>query len=127
MIVYFDGDDVSSALELLLLNGDAEGARTYSESLLQASSAIRAHLSAVTGAEIILAGGDDLVVRLPGESIPVSVSGLIDRLRRDYRSTCGKTLSVGVGCDTREAVLNLRRAKLMGGNRVEGICSPGAA
>lgn len=118
MIVYFDGDNVSSALELFLLNGNMAGAREYSESLSRASALIRAHLEADQNAEIILAGGDDLVVRLQCESAALEI---IERIRKAYSDECGRTISAGVGSDSREAAMNLRLAKLMGRNRIVGI------
>lgn len=117
MIVYFDGDDVSSALELFLLKGDTAGAREYSESLSRASAVIRGCLEADPEAEIILAGGDDFVVRFQHES---AAPEFIERLRKAYSAECGRTMSVGIGNDSREATMNLRQAKLMGRNRVVG-------
>jgi hypothetical protein len=118
MIIYFDGDDVSSALELLLLNGDVAGAREYSQLLSRASALVGDYLAAEPGVEIILAGGDDIVVCLRRES---AAPELIERVRKAYRRECGRSMSVGVGDDSREAVINLRQAKLMGRNRVVGM------
>ena len=118
MIIYFDGDDVSSALELFLLNGDLAEAREYSESLSRASALIRDYLAAEPGVEIMMAGGDDLVVYLRRES---AAPELIERMRKAFREECGRSMSVGVGSDSREAAINLRRAKLMGRNRVVGV------
>lgn len=70
------------------------------------------------GVDIILAGGDDIIIHLHDES---AASKIIECTRKAYSGECGRSMSVGVGNDSREAVINLRQAKLMRGNRIVGI------
>jgi CRISPR/Cas system-associated protein Cas10 (large subunit of type III CRISPR-Cas system) len=115
IFAYLDGDDVGTALELMLLDGHVEEARSYSLSVSQAFEAARAILESHPGVDVIIAGGDDLVASWHGKAVDFA---LIEAVRNKFAQACGKTMSAGVGFTASEATGNLRRAKLMGKNRV---------
>ena len=115
IFAYLDGDDVGTALELMLLDGHTEEARSYSLSVSRALEAARAILERHSGLDVIIAGGDDLVAAWRGEIIDFA---LIEEVRNHFVQACGKTMSAGIGFTASEATGNLRRAKLMGKNKV---------
>jgi len=119
IFVHFDGDDVGSSLELLLLDEDVELARKYSDSITRALELVRDTLADFGGADIFVLGGDDLVVALPDSSFDMAK---IEVIRRLFFEASGQTMSAGVGLSSSEATQNLRRAKLMGKNIM--IASP---
>jgi hypothetical protein len=86
IFVHFDGDDIGSALELLLLDDCVEGAREYSASVTQALALVRASLASHGDADIFVSGGDDLVVMLPEGKIDMrDVEQLRAHARRGRR------------------------------------------
>jgi GTP cyclohydrolase III len=115
IVAHFDGDRIGPRLELLLLEEQLEEAAAYSTAVERAMVVLRDSLVEYTGATIYVCGGDDLIASLPDESI--SMSG-IEKLRQEFRSQCGQSISVGIGPSARSAVHNLRRAKLLGGDRI---------
>ena len=119
IFVHFDGDDVGSCLELLLLDEDIELARKYSASITRALELIRTTLVSYRGADIFVLGGDDLVVALPDASFDIAE---IENLRKRFFESCGRTMSAGIGFSSCEATQNLRRAKLSGKNAI--VSSP---
>jgi hypothetical protein len=108
---YFDGDNVGSRLELLLLDNDSDGAKTYSESVAAALVQACQLMRSLPTAQIIFAGGDDIFATWQMRSIQTDD---IETIRAAYYATCGQTLSVGVGLTPMNASLSLRRAKLLG-------------
>jgi uncharacterized protein with ACT and thioredoxin-like domain len=123
MIVgYFDGDDIGSALELMLLDNQLHRACEYSKNVARALQQISDFLENELGAEIIVCGGDDLVARWSEGSV---TSADIKHIRAQFFDTCSRTMSIGIASTSREAVMNLRRAKLLGKDRtistVEGL------
>jgi CRISPR/Cas system-associated protein Cas10 (large subunit of type III CRISPR-Cas system) len=115
IFVYFDGDDIGPALELLLLDDLIEEAREYSRSI---NIAFRAVLNTLTDGEdvdVIVAGGDDLIVSWPDGSLATTD---VHRIRHIFHDSCGRTMSAGVGFSLSEAAANLRRAKLAGKDRI---------
>ena len=112
---YFDGDDIGSTLELLLLDDHIQEARDYSNSIIQAFEVITFSLVGNFEANVIIGGGDDLLVCFPTERVS-RVD--IEELRQIFFQACGRSVSVGSGTSAAEAVNNLRRAKLMGKNQL---------
>jgi GTP cyclohydrolase III len=116
IIAHFDGDRIGPRLELLLLEEKLEEASAYSDAVERAMIALRDSLvQQHAGATVYVFGGDDLVASLPDESI--SMDGL-EELRKEFRSLCGQSISVGIGASARSAVHSLRRAKLLGGDMI---------
>ncbi len=101
-------------IELLLLDGDVEGAAELSARLQQALDTLGNTLKCDFGGHIIFAGGDDLLAQVPLVRASVEFS---DMLRKLYQRICGCTLSIGFGQSPERAVDALRRAKLSGKNQ----------
>ena len=115
IFAHFDGDDVGPALELLLLDNLPQRAREYSEAVREAFDVLCQILAQNPDVKVIVAGGDDLVASWPEGSVEISK---LEELRSSFHKTCGRTMSIGVGTSTTEAVHNLHRAKLMGKDQV---------
>jgi GTP cyclohydrolase III len=117
-----DGDDIGNRLELMLLDGDIDSARRFSESL---DRAMRESASAAKarGADLIYAGGDGLLAIVQGASPPITLG---QELQATFQQVCGCTLSVGIGPDASSATMALHRAKLLGKNRIVSVGTNGA-
>ena len=114
IVAHFDGDDIGPVLELILLDNKLDRAREYSRSVARALQHVRDLLEIELGAEIIICGGDDLVVCWETGSV-TDVD--IKLIRASFFDICGRTISVGIGANSHEATNNLRRAKLLGKDR----------
>lgn len=122
VVGYFDGDDIGSALELMLLDNQLDRASQYSETVVLALHQIADFLEKELGAEIVICGGDDLVASWEEGSV---TSADLKYIRAQFFDACSRTISIGVASTPREAALNLRRAKLLGKDRavstIEGL------
>jgi CRISPR/Cas system-associated protein Cas10 (large subunit of type III CRISPR-Cas system) len=112
---YFDGDDIGPRLELLLLDNKIEEARQYSLSINQALTQARTLLEDMHPVEVIIFGGDDLFVSWPDDKVALSD---IENVKRVFLEMTGNTMSVGLGRSPKEAMHNLRRAKLLGKDKI---------
>lgn len=111
VFAYFDGDNIGSQLELLLLDDQMLKAAHYSQDVNRAIMLVQVELEKASQTEILLAGGDDLVATWPKGAFSLA---RIDFVRSLFQQTCGRTLSAGVAFTVSGAAHNLRRAKLMG-------------
>jgi hypothetical protein len=115
IVAHFDGDDIGATLELIMLDNQLDRARQYSGAVAQALQRTRDSLERDLEAEIIVCGGDDLVARWRFGSV---TGEDIKHIRTQFSEFCGRTMSVGIGPTSRVATQNLRRAKLLGKDRV---------
>ena len=117
LFLQFDGDNVGSSLELLLIDGNLEAARQLSELLKQAMEALRLALVQSHRARVHIFGGDDILASCDSRKFSSSdARALLD----DFRAVSGLSISLGVGNTVPAALENLRRAKLLGKNRYVG-------
>lgn len=117
MFIYLDGDDIGSKLELLLLDEKLDEATRFSESVTEAMTELRKSFENIAELKIRLFGGDDLIA----EFSELSLSAIeINQFRKDFKFRCGVTISAGIGISVKDALSNLRRAKLSGKNRLVG-------
>lgn len=113
MYVYFDGDNIGDSIELLLLNGDVKGATKLSAKLNDAIQQLKDELDNKLDIEIILFGGDDLLIKYDDVSNHLNI---IQVARENYFDCCGHYISCGGGDTLNIAMQNLRKAKVMGKN-----------
>lgn len=110
-----DGDGVGDRLELALLDNEAVQASQLSHLLQEAVEELARTIRSWQGAEVLFAAGDEVLACVPRDSLG---DRLLEDLRTSFKVRTGCSLSVGVGSDPRSATLALRRAKLLGKDRV---------
>lgn len=115
LYVLGDGDRVRDHLERLLLNGNLEELSLFSAALSAGVSALAQKATIRLGADVLMAGGDDLLLCV--NRITYSRVTL-EQLGAEFFKDTGCSMSFGVGGDTVAAYLNLRRAKANGGGIV---------
>ena len=113
MYAYFDGDNIGNSIELLLLNANVKEASELRVKLNNAISQLKEELSDKLDIEIILYGGDDLLIKYDDVSNHLNT---IQVARNNYFDCCGHYISCGCGNTLNIAMQNLRKAKLMGKN-----------
>lgn len=113
MYAYFDGDNIGDSIELLLMNHNIDAAKGLSLKLNVALEQLKNSLNENLDLQIILYGGDDLLIEFD------AVEGYIETIesaRREYFQCCGHYISCGSGNTLKIAMENLRKAKLIGRN-----------
>lgn len=103
-----DGNNIRENVEFYLLNHDLESLSKFSQSLTTAINELKEIAISSMNAQVILAGGDDILLSVPREKYRKE---LIHKLQQAFFATTGITISFGVGNTIEAAYINLRRAK----------------
>jgi hypothetical protein len=110
-----DADRVREHIERHLLAGELAELAKLSERLSSGLNNLTCAAEESLGAETIMAGGDDVLLRVRAD---VFSAKALETIARTFRSETGCTISFGVGADIAVAYLNLRRAKAGGGGTI---------
>lgn len=103
-----DGNHIRENVEFYLLNHDLESLTKFSQNLTTAINELKELAISSMNAQIILAGGDDILLSVPREKYRKE---LIQELQQAFLAITGITISFGVGNTIEAAYINLRRAK----------------
>lgn len=109
-----DGDATGSHVAKLVFQGNIDEAHRLSQIINIAGDAVVHHLGRAHGAEPIIQGGDDVMVKLPSHQWEDEIVVHIRDLFHEYT---GFTMSVGMGDTPQEAVKSLVIAKNTGKDR----------
>jgi len=112
-----DIDRVGDRLELYLLHENIQSARTFQNELQAAMKWLRQALTQELGCDLLYSGCDDVLFQI--DTANYNHAG-VESLRQQFAGRTGCTLSYGFGHTIREAVNNLRVAKLSGRDRAIG-------
>ncbi len=103
-----DGDKIRERIEAHLLNNEIELLSEVSQSIIDAISEMVGFSSATMNAEKIMAGGDDLLLRIKKNLFKLEK---LKTMIQIFQSKVGNQFSVGIGNTIESAYINLRRAK----------------
>lgn len=110
-----DGNHIRERIESYLLSNDLESVSKFSQSLTTAITEIKELAISSMNAQVILAGGDDILLSVSREKYRKE---LIQKLQQAFLATTGITISFGVGNTIEAAYINLRRAKASKGDKI---------
>lgn len=110
-----DGNHIRENVEFYLLNHDLESLSKFSQSLTTAINELKEMAISSMNAQVILAGGDDILLSVPREKYRKE---LIQELQQAFLATTGISISFGVGNTIEAAYINLRRAKTNRGDKI---------
>jgi hypothetical protein len=105
---FFDGDNIGNTIDNLLSNGRITEATHLSESIKLAIFQIELFVKSVEGAEIIIAGGDDVLIEYDFQKCG---STLLEDISSLFTKQTGLSISCGVGNNVPQAIDNLANAK----------------
>ncbi len=105
---FFDGDNIGSTINSLLNNGRIEEATYLSECIKKAISQIEQYVNSIHGIELIIAGGDDILISYENRE---NEALLLKNISSIFIKKTGLSISCGVGNDVSEALVNLTNAK----------------
>lgn len=112
---FFDGDEIGNSLEELLRNDKVEDASNLSAMINVAMKEIKEYLDEIEKYEILIWGGDDLLIKTINGNISQTV---IETIRTIFLKNTGCTISGGIGSSIIEAMDKLGEAKISGRNKV---------
>ncbi|MGH8071076.1 MAG: mCpol domain-containing protein [Candidatus Entotheonellia bacterium] len=112
-----DVDRVRESIERHLLAGRLDALKQFSDTLTAAVGVLAQRIHQTFSADIIMAGGDDVLFYVPHDRFSKTDLATI---AQQFASESGCTISFGVAADITTAYVNLRRAKSSGGNAIIG-------
>lgn len=108
----WDGDHVGREVGQAALADDVEGLRRISQSIDHGNEVLKAWVINSGGSTISM-GGDEGRAEVPADKLED-----LPRIREQYRTAVGSTLSIGVGMKMSDSNKALIAAKLQGGDQV---------
>jgi len=115
VFIFGDGDDIRHKVENYLFSADIASLSSFSQKLTATLNNIRKMLIEKFDAEIIVAGGDDIIFALEQENYKEQV---IVKVQDYFNKQLGCTISFGIGENIENAYLNLLKAKAAGKNKI---------
>lgn len=116
--IKLDADNIGDRIELALLNGDVKGAQEIHKAVQKAIQNIKETINTFPNWSILMIGCDDILMEVLVEDKKIIEN--LELLRKRFISSCGFTLSIGVGGSLQEALINLTKAKLKGKDVIVG-------
>lgn len=110
-----DADKIRERIDFYLLNHDFKSLSNFSQNLTVAINEIKEVAISTIDAQIILAGGDDILFYVPCEKYRKE---LVQNLQQVFLDITGVTISFGIGKSIESAYINLRRAKSSKNNKI---------
>lgn len=110
-----DVDRVRESVERHLLAGRLDELKQFSDTLTTALGVLAQRIHEVFCAEIIMAGGDDVLFYVPQDRVSKPD---LETIAQQFASQSGCTISFGVAANITTAYVNLRRAKSSGGDAI---------
>jgi CRISPR/Cas system-associated protein Cas10 (large subunit of type III CRISPR-Cas system) len=120
MYAFFDGDNIGPTVEKLLTKGQVREASELSENIKLALAEVEKIIEFSNEVELIILGGDDILVKYHYHSLESS-KFFLEKIRERFFVLTGNTMSCGVAEDIPGAIWNLHLAKLYGKNMIKGI------
>jgi hypothetical protein len=105
---FFDGDNIGNAIDNLLNSGRIQEATHLSESIKYAVSQIERFIGSSDGAALIIAGGDDVLIKYDPDRYKI---GFLENISGIFEKYTGLSMSCGVGNNVSQAVSSLMNVK----------------
>jgi len=113
---FFDGDKVGNSIRSLLLSDRIEAAKDLSQNINRVILEIEEKLSNQKGLQVVIAGGDDILVEYDPEVCSQNTVEFIPTL---FKKETGISMSFGIGNSIDESIEKLDIAKRMPFTRLE--------
>jgi len=110
---FFDGDNVGSTIEILLIEDRISDAQELSNNITKSLKKIKRRIE--NKSEIIIMGGDDLLIRVEEKRI----EEVVKDVREIFSEETGLTISCGIADTVKSSIYQLSMAKLYGKNQVK--------
>jgi len=115
---FFDGDNVGASIERLLSNGKVHEATHLSERIKLAILQIELFIDSADGVEIVVCGGDDVLIRFDRNKYDHYFLGRISNI---FVKFTGLSMSCGVGINVNQAISSLMVVKQRNKGRIQSF------
>lgn len=112
---FFDGDNIGDIIEKWLHKNMIEEAQFFSQNVKEAFDEIHKTLISLDEIEIIIFGGDDLLISFNSD---IYNEDFFEKIRVSFQSKTQATISCGIGSTIQESIFCLYLAKLYGKNQL---------
>ncbi|MBE9206708.1 mCpol domain-containing protein [Nostoc sp. LEGE 06077] len=113
---FLDGDNIGERLSELLNQNLTFEAEFLSENIKIAIFEIEKYINSKKDIKIIIAGGDDVLIKYNYSKYGV---GILEEIIAIFKSHTGLSMSCGVGLSIEQSIINLDTAKKKGRNQIE--------
>ncbi|AUT02819.1 hypothetical protein CLI64_21790 [Nostoc sp. CENA543] len=110
-----DGDNIGNAIEFYLLEESLEAASQFSSHVENAINNIAELVETQLNGFVVYVAGDDICFVVSAEK---NIKEYLDSYANLFLQITGKTISFGVGRNSLEALICLRKAKVSGKSRI---------
>ncbi|OME86077.1 hypothetical protein BK120_08790 [Paenibacillus sp. FSL A5-0031] len=115
--IRLDADNIGDKIEFSLLCNDWSGAQSIHNSIQKCMKALRQLIDESENYSLLMSGADDLLIATVENDID-KVLSFTNYIRDQFNINCNESLSAGVGATLLEALINLKKAKTSGKNKV---------
>jgi hypothetical protein len=115
VFIRLDADNIGDAIELSLLNDNIVMAKHIHRNVQSGINTLIDKISNSGNYTILMQGCDDILFKVDKEDYSES---FIMELKSTFFSVSEYTISIGVATSVQEVLINLRKAKLGGKNRI---------
>jgi hypothetical protein len=115
IFIRLDADSIGDKIELALLNGDISLANKIHLSVQKGIRLLKKTVQENPNFTILMIGCDDILFCSESDSL---ILYELEKLKSLFHKKTKSTLSIGVSNSLQGAILNLRKAKLLGKNQI---------
>ena len=117
--IRIDADNIGDHIELALLNGDIEEANKTHTLVQDAFASLRQKITSDLDSQVLMIRCDDILFSCSNKE--KIVRDKLEEFKCFFVSETSFTISIGYGDSLQEALINLRKAKMSGKNKIVGI------
>lgn len=115
--IRLDADSIGDRIEYYLLCDDWKMANEVHENIQNSMFSLKDFISTQEEYELLMTGCDDFLIGTNVSDI-LKIVSFADIIREQFYKLSNETLSAGIGNSVVEALMNLRKAKTAGKNRI---------
>jgi len=113
--IRIDVDNAGDEIELALMNSDYKKAQSVHYKIQENINLVLNKIKVNDSIVILMTGCDDILFSIEKKDYELQ---FLEKLKKDFLSNSGFSLSIGVGNSIKECMLNLRIAKISGKDKI---------
>jgi len=113
--IRLDVDNIGDSIELALLKSDYIKAQELHDIIQENINSILENIQSKNSVTVLMKGCDDILFSIEKNHYDLN---FLEKLRSEFKSKSGFSISIGVGCSLVKCMANLKIAKLSGKDRI---------
>ncbi|WP_289058598.1 mCpol domain-containing protein [uncultured Flavobacterium sp.] len=115
LFIRLDVDNAGDAIELALFMNDYNTAQKTHDNIQDSVKKALKKIADINSSEILMSGCDDILFKIEKANYNPD---LLQKLISDFKNETSLTLSIGIGRTLKDALINLKIAKMSGKNKI---------